>query len=136
MLSLVSRFPVNMIAAADGISEAEGWSPAGKVDTVGGSRSYRNHNPGNIRSSEFQTGTDADGFAIFPTDEVGLYAMFRLLTLYVEGAITGFQKGGSLFELLQIWTAEKDQAVLEQYVSKFEYVSGLKRYYPATILLE
>lgn len=48
------------------------------------SRSDRNHNPGNIKYGSFAkahgaSGKDADGFAIFDTDDVGLGAMKSLL---------------------------------------------------------
>lgn len=50
----------------------------------GGTRSWRNNNPGNVRMSEFARsngaiGSDADGFAIFPTLDAGSAAKQKLI---------------------------------------------------------
>lgn len=50
---------------------------------TGGTRAWRNNNPGNIRYSEFSRRNgaigQAGGFAVFPSEEVGTRAVFSLL---------------------------------------------------------
>lgn len=54
-----------------------------RIKRVGGTRAWRNTNPGNIRYSEFarRIGAigQAGGFAVFPTEEIGMYAIEALL---------------------------------------------------------
>lgn len=53
---------------AEAIKSFEGWKP--------GSRSYRNNNPGNLKGNfAGATGTDKDGFAVFPSEAVGMAAL-------------------------------------------------------------
>lgn len=51
---------------------------------VGGSRSWRNNNPGNIKygtfAAQYGASQDANGFAVFPTLEAGQQAMTALLS--------------------------------------------------------
>ncbi len=62
---------------------------------VGGTRSWRNNNPGNIRMSDFSRkmgaiGT-AGGFAVFPDEQTGMMAVKRLLGTknYADKTIAG-----------------------------------------------
>ncbi|MBE6457984.1 MAG: hypothetical protein E7011_04235 [Alphaproteobacteria bacterium] len=71
-----------------------------KIKKTGGYRSWRNNNPGNIRYSEFtrRVGAigQAGGFAVFPSEEIGMYAIEALLRsdsynkLTVAGAISRY----------------------------------------------
>lgn len=66
-----------MTTFIEAIAREEGW-------LVPKSRCRRNHNPGNIRSSDFAishgaVGVDVDNLAIFATDEDGFLAMQALL---------------------------------------------------------
>lgn len=73
---------------AEGIITAEGWLAAGFYpQNPGGSRSYRNHNPGNLRSSIFEI-NNLDGFSVFIDDEIGRCALFYQLYLYLSGKST------------------------------------------------
>lgn len=82
----------------------DGGSLNGGDDDKKPSRSDRNHNPGNIKYGTFAkahgaSGKDADGFAIFENDDVGLGAMKSLLqskqynNLPVNQAITKWTAG-------------------------------------------
>lgn len=56
-------------------------------------RSYRNNNPGNIRAGSFAnrhgaTGSDAEGFAIWPTSAEGFAALVALLRTATYRALT------------------------------------------------
>ncbi len=71
-----------------------------KFRRVGGTRAWRNSNPGNIRYTDFakRVGAigSAGGFAVFPNEEIGLYAIEALLRtntyskLTVAGAISKY----------------------------------------------
>ncbi|MBR5154025.1 MAG: hypothetical protein IKW57_04510 [Alphaproteobacteria bacterium] len=71
-----------------------------KIKKTGGYRSWRNNNPGNIRYSEFtrRVGAigQAGGFAVFPSEDIGMYAIKALLRtdsynkLTVAGAISRY----------------------------------------------
>ena len=59
-------------------------APSSSTGKTGGSRSWRNNNPGNIKFGQFAkshgaTGQDSGGFAIFPTMEAGAAAQEALL---------------------------------------------------------
>lgn len=70
--------PINPLEAlADAIMAFEGWHVS--------STSYRNRNPGNLRNSKFQTGTDAKGYAIFDSLAQGYQALMFDLTMKVRG---------------------------------------------------
>lgn len=58
--------------------------PIPEGSRTGGSRSWRNYNPGNIRGGEYATrmgatGVDKDGFAVFPSEEAGDKARSHLV---------------------------------------------------------
>ena len=91
---------VAVIATADGKDVIYTMPDGGRVKRVGGTRAWRNTNPGNIRYSEFarRIGAigQAGGFAVFPTEEIGMYAIEALLRsdsynkLTVAGAISRY----------------------------------------------
>jgi len=60
---------------AQAIKAHEGWLP--------GSRSFRNNNPGNLKGRG-DAGTDADGFAVFSSSDLGMAALERDLSAKVE----------------------------------------------------
>lgn len=67
------------------ITVAEGWHfDKSQNANFLGSMSYRNHNPGNLRSSVYQVETNG-GFAVFENDVVGFYAIVHQLWLYASG---------------------------------------------------
>ncbi len=71
-----------------------------KILRSGGTRAWRNSNPGNIRYSKFAQNVgaigQAGGFAVFPSEEIGMYAIEALLRtdsynkLTVAGAISRY----------------------------------------------
>ena len=66
-------------ARATGDRETTLWCDDGSTEVrQGGSRAWRNNNPGNLRGSSLQAGT-AKGFAVFNTKAEGNEAMWRLL---------------------------------------------------------
>ena len=67
---MITQKLINLTSA---MAEFEGWTPQGSFDVgeKAPSRAYRNHNPGNLRSSPFALGT-RDDFAFFISDEIGM----------------------------------------------------------------
>jgi hypothetical protein len=61
---------------ASAIARFEGFGVPGSV-------AARNHNPGNLRSGIGQSGTDANGYAIFPDDVTGYAALDNQINLNI-----------------------------------------------------
>lgn len=66
---------------AQAIAQFEGFNTSGSV-------AARNNNPGNLRSGPGQTGTDASGYAIFPTAAAGWSALDNQVDLNVSRGLT------------------------------------------------
>ncbi|RZM71264.1 hypothetical protein C3B51_22740 [Pseudoalteromonas rubra] len=70
-------------AEADGYDVVMEYGDGSKVVRSGGSRAWRNNNPGNLRNTRFSINRgsigEAGGFAVFPTDEAGRAALVDLL---------------------------------------------------------
>ncbi len=64
------------------IQQVEGYYP--------GSIAYRNNNPGNLKyvGQAGATGADSRGFAVFPTYDAGLDALYHQLDLYAGRGLT------------------------------------------------
>ena len=68
-----------------------------------GSRSFRNHNPGNLRfANQFHAiGKDVDNFAIFKTYEDGWEALMHQLTIACKGGSKIYNPEMTLLEFFQ-----------------------------------
>ena len=66
---------------AQAIAQFEGFNTAGTV-------AQRNNNPGNLRSGPGQTGTDANGYAIFPDVATGTAALDNQINLNISRGVT------------------------------------------------
>lgn len=102
-----------LTALAQAMSEYEGWSPLKNQLSFGGGPSvaYRNHNPGNLRSSIFQLGV-RDGFAVFYNDATGFFAMCYDIMMKAQGKTsTGLNGNSTIRELIAKWSAGTPEAV-------------------------
>jgi hypothetical protein len=118
----------NLTSLANAIAEYEGWSPdsATSGPTKNGSLSYRNHNPGNLRSSIFQIG-ERNGFAYFYNDQTGFFALTYDLMQKAKGNTrTGLGPKSTIEDLMNIY-APKIENNTEQYIQFIELKTGLKR---------
>ena len=100
------------------MSEYEGWSPVQGTNTKAGipSVAYRNHNPGNMRSSIFALGV-RDGFAVFFNDATGFFAMQYDIAMKAQGKTsTGLNGNSTIRELIAKWSACTGEA-LDRYVN-------------------
>ena len=109
------------------MAEFEGWHPPNKSITPGGSRSYRNHNPGNLRSSPFESGRRG-GFSFFRNDFVGWMAFHWDLMQKARGnTVTGLNRKSTIEQLIKVWAPASDGNDPRRYIDFVEKRSGLKR---------
>ena len=109
------------------MAEVEGWKPNGEFDKLAKfpSVAYRNHNPGNLRSSPFALGV-RDEFAYFLNDAVGMFAMQYDIMKKCKGETVTTLNGESVIaELVQIYSASKDE-VLDNYVKHVCQMTGFE----------
>lgn len=113
------------------IAEHEGWHPPADNDTSGGSRAYRNHNPGNLRKSPFAHSI-VDNFAVFNSDFVGFMALHWDLMQKAHGnTVTGLNGQSSIKDLIYVWAPPSDNNDTEAYLASVVKKTGL----PATTTL-
>jgi hypothetical protein len=113
------------------MAEHEGWSPETPQTAKGGTVAYRNHNPGNLRSSPFAHSTK-DGFAVFRSDFVGFMAFHWDLMQKARGnTVTGLNKNSTLRDLIFVWAPPSDNNNSEQYLEAVMKKTG----FPASITL-
>jgi hypothetical protein len=87
--------------------------------TGAATRSYRNNNPGNLRSSPFSDITEG-GFAVFNSYYHGLYALLWDLQAKCLGhTTTGLGPESKLFDLFRIYapSIENDPAAYHAFVT-------------------
>lgn len=105
--------------------EFEGWFSPDQTPNGLGSRSYRNHNPGNLRSSPFQAGTK-EGYAFFKNTEIGRMAMqWDLIQKSRGNTATGLGPNSTLRDLIFTWAPPSDNNSTEQYLAFVIERSGL-----------
>lgn len=109
-------FKIERLAYA--IMEIEGWLTPFETKTQGGSRSYRNHNPGNLRGSPFASGI-LDNYAVFKTDTDGMEALKWDLRQKAKGNTTsGLHGDSSLADLVRVWAPASDNNAPESYLKQ------------------
>ncbi len=114
------------------MAEHEGWKPP-KSATDTASRSYRNHNPGNLRASPFAYST-IDGFAVFKNDALGWMALQWDIMQKAKGnTSTGLGPSSTLADLIQVWAPPTDGNDTTAYLAAVVQMSGLA---PTTLLSE
>jgi len=94
------------------MSEFEGWKPDGNFENIAKfpSVSYRNHNPGNLRSSPFALGV-RDNFAFFLNDSVGMFAMQWDIMKKCKGETQSTLTGNStISDLILIYACAEGEA--------------------------
>ena len=114
------------------ITEHEGWYALGSSLSPSGSRSYRHHNPGNLRSSPFQCG-EADGYAIFKYDEIGRLALhFDILKKAAGQTSTKLGPDSTLRDLIFTYAPASDNNDSEAYLRDVVQKTGV----PETLTLK
>jgi hypothetical protein len=97
-----SNDPINAMALA--IQSAEGYYP--------GSRSYRNNNPGNLKttSAPGQTGVDSGGFAIFDSYADGFAALENQLSLAFNNQSSIYNSGMTISQFFALYSGDQNEA--------------------------
>lgn len=108
------------------IAEHEGWHSPSETATPGGSRSYRNHNPGNLRKSPFEIG-NVDNFSIFKSDFVGFMALeWDIMQKALGNTVTDLGPHSSLRDLIFVYAPPSDDNDSEAYLQTVANKTGLK----------
>ncbi len=113
---------------AEAIKAFEGWRApgTGSGDIQTSSRSYRNHNPGNLRASPFAIAT-RDNFAVFLNDNIGMFSLLWDLWAKCTGRGRGVLTPDSTLEkLIERYSGETGE-VLENYILFIEKRTGMDR---------
>lgn len=106
------------------MAEVEGWTPVIAGPTSSGSRSYRHHNPLNLRASPFAVAI-VDGFAVFQSDEDGFAAARWDIRQKAKGnTVTGLNGESTLRELIHVWAPEQDGNDPASYLQNVCHMTG------------
>ena len=107
------------------ISQHEGWAPPSENKPAGGSRAYRNHNPGNLRASPFAHSI-VEGYAIFRNDFIGWLALYWDLLQKSKGNTrTELGPNSTLRDLIFTYAPPSDNNNSEKYLQEVVKNSGL-----------
>lgn len=114
---------------AHAIKRFEGWAP--------GTVSWRNNNPGNLRSSALASSAD-EGYATFASYEMGMYALLLDLAMKCRGKTsTSLTPLSTLLELVRVYAPADDDNQPDRYaVFIAEMVDGVRIDTPIWRLLE
>jgi hypothetical protein len=92
----------------EAIATYEGWFLPWEKGLPNGSVSFRNNNPGNLRSSVFES-TKKDGFSVFRNDMIGWLALqFDLIQKAKGNTVTSLNGMSTLSEFCEVWAPEAD----------------------------
>lgn len=117
------NFRVERLAYA--IAEIEGWLSPTESKSIGGSRSYRNHNPGNLRGSPFAVQV-LDGYAFFKTDIDGFNALMWDIRQKARGnTSTNLTGESTLSDFCRVWAPINDGNNPESYLKQLCTLTGL-----------
>lgn len=114
------------------MQEFEGWHAGPTIMNPGqrASLTWRNHNPGALRTSPFALG-QRDGFAFFNDDDTGFFAMVWDLWMKSNGRTrTGLTGESTLRDLIRVYVAEPEP-VVTNYVNFIQSRTGIS---PNTLL--
>lgn len=107
------------------MAEFEGWNTSIENKNGIGSISWRNNNPGNLRSSPFGYGIK-DGFVVFNTEAAG-WAAFRwdIIQKANGNTSTGLNGQSTLRDLIFKWAPASDNNYPENYLKAVVKMTGI-----------
>lgn len=115
------------------IAAHEGWYPVGSAEYPDGSIAYKNHNPGNLRSSPFEIGKK-NGYSVFKSDAVGFWALEYDITQKAKGnTVTKLTGASTLRDLIFVYAPPGDNNNSEAYLAEVVKNTGLSE---STLLRE
>lgn len=107
------------------IAQHEGWFPVGSGSNPEGSKSFRNHNPGNLRSSIFES-SNVGGFSVFESDALGWHALYYDILKKRRGETsTGLTGDSTIKDLIDVWAPAEDHNSPIDYLNDVVVISGL-----------
>ena len=110
----------------EAIIKHEGWRPANEKTKDGGSRSFRNNNPGNLRSSPFEL-HQVDGFSRFASVEVGRKALvWDLKKKSLGETSTGLNGESTLSDLIRVYAPVTDGNNTDKYIQFILNETGMR----------
>lgn len=113
---------------AFGVSLAEGWAApdVGNQGTTG-SASYNHHNPGNLKSSEYEAGNDGS-FSIFNNDFEGFMALVRQLEMIATGKDALYGDNCTIESAFATYTGlAVGDVALDNYLTVIEQTAAVSR---------
>lgn len=111
------------------MAEQEGWLNPEEAPVTGGSISYKNHNPLNLRASPFSVG-ERDGFCFFRSDMDGFAAARWDIIQKAKGIAGGkLNANSTLKDLIAVWAppddGNDDVAYLQNVLDKTGFVATM-----------
>ena len=123
----MAEYRDNLEQLIKAIINHEGWFKPRPEEGYAGSRSWRNKNPGNLRYSKFQNGTDG-GYATFESVEIGRKALRWDITQKIKGnTVTGLNGESTIEDLIHVYAPPGDNNNTAAYVRSVEEKTGFKR---------
>ena len=108
------------------IIKHEGWLPANEERKFNGSRSFRNNNPGNLRSSPFENGKDG-GYSTFTNVDIGRKALvWDLKKKSIGETSTGLSGESTLADLIRVYAPVSDGNKTDAYIQAVMTATGLR----------
>ena len=126
------KFSPEIIKWGRAIQLHEGWTT--------GSRSFRNHNPGNVRKGSYSdglgaTGVDPQNFLIFPDYETGFAALCQFLVNACSGKYPKYDPNKGLNAFFGVYSPSWDGNDSTKYASIVAYTLGISPELPIKDLL-
>jgi hypothetical protein len=107
------------------MAQYEGWTQFDQSGNFKGSRSYRTHNPGNLRDSIFECGKD-EGYSVFKNDLIGWVAFhYDLLKKSKGETSSGLNGSSTIKDLIFKYAPMEDQNIPQAYLNFVTLNSGL-----------
>ena len=114
------------LALIAGITHQEGWHEQDKSKGYKGSRSFRNNNPGNLRSSPFEV-DNQEGYSVFSDAETGRQALIWDLKKKSLGETsTGLNGESTVAQLIAIYAPMNDGNNIGTYLKGIQESCGIQ----------
>lgn len=119
----------------DAIIAQEGYFVPGELGHVNGSISWRNKNPGNLRSSPFECGK-RDGFSVFKYDSLGYMALqFDILQKAKGNTVTRLNGDSTILDFCEVYAPASDNNSPELYADFIYEATGFDKNFTLKELL-
>lgn len=118
----VPPYPAKVVKFCEAIKKHEGWFP--------GSRSRRNHNPGNFKFvGQYKAiGKDAQNFAIFPDDETGWSHLLKVVHNACSGKSLSYKPEMTIYEYFAKYAPASDDNDSKRYAEVVAEACGVFPY--------